>query len=148
MLQSFSSWQSMSSNQKGNNKQTNKIIYNIPKKCGQVHHAFQQIFSDFKQMNTITLFNFFNDQGLVAMDNENFKNWKSNHTTSNHYCHLPSIIVAMCHSIFLNVSTFIFMCLPTHTHTYIHIHTCVHKSMSYALIIVRTYNLVKEVLTP
>lgn len=49
---------------------------------------------------------------------------------------------------FLNVSTSIFMCLPTHTHTYIRIHTCVHKSMSYALIIVRTYNLVKEVLTP
>jgi hypothetical protein len=85
---------------------------------------------------------------VVAMDNENFKNWKSDHTTSNDYCRVSSIIVAMCHSIFKNVSTSIFMCVPTRTHTYIHIHTCVHKSMSYALIIVKTYNIVEEALTP
>jgi uncharacterized phage-associated protein len=41
----------MSLNQKGNNKQANKIIYNVPKKCGQVHHVFQQIFSEIGQMN-------------------------------------------------------------------------------------------------
>jgi hypothetical protein len=72
------------------------------------------------------------------MENENFKNWKSDHMRSNGYCHVSSIIVAMCHSIFKNVNTSIFMCMPTCTHTYIHIHTCVHKSMSYALIKVRT----------
>ncbi len=107
---------------KPNEKKQIKLFINITRKCGQVHHVFQQIFNEFGQMNTINLFTFFDDQGLVAIDNENLKNWKSNHTTSNDYCHVSFIIEAMCHSIFEKCE-YIYIYVFAHTYTYIYSQT-------------------------